>query len=134
MRALALLPVMVDDAQIVETYADEPGNRAVILPVGMKLRAYATGVVASLAVVMTAVLLMVSPIRIDKEMRQAALAPVPKTEQIKAVDGDVNAMTDERLLDADDMCLLGMSADVLIPGLHSEEVAVETVESLAHAV
>lgn len=129
LRALALLPVMVDDAQIVETYADEPGNRAVILPVGMKLRAYATGVVASLAVVVTAVLLMVSPIRIDKEMRQAALAPVPKTEQIKAVDGDVNAMTDERLLDADDMCLLGMSADVLIPGLHSEEVAVETVES-----
>ena len=39
LHALALLPVMVDDAQIVETYADEPGNRAVILPVGMKLRA-----------------------------------------------------------------------------------------------
>ena len=40
-------------------------------------RAYATGVAASLAVIVTTVLFLVSPIRIDRTTRMASIAPVP---------------------------------------------------------
>ncbi|MDE5941618.1 MAG: SPOR domain-containing protein [Muribaculaceae bacterium] len=44
-------------------------------------RAYATGIVASLAVVITVALFLISPIRLNREVHEAALAPLPSSER-----------------------------------------------------
>lgn len=109
LKPLVLDSICADEEP--EMVADAGGDAdesRIVLPVGMRWRAYATGVVASLAVILTVVLLAVSPIRIDKEMHQAAMAPVPSAD---CADGDMSASVAYACLSAEDMIVVGQSAE-----------------------
>jgi hypothetical protein len=84
LQTLELQPVAV--AAVPEPAVEENAPAAVVAeekePVVLQSpvdwRTYATGVVASLAVVITAVLFVLSPIKVNHELQEATIAPLPK--------------------------------------------------------
>lgn len=58
-------------AEIAEAVGERIGRRSVAW------RAYATGIVASLAVIVTVALFFIPPIRVDRAMSTASIAPIP---------------------------------------------------------
>lgn len=91
-------------------------------------RAYATGVVASLAVVLTAVLFVVSPIKLDREVHEAAIAPIPVSEAVEdyeqaepfEIDGIMSALAE------------GVMIHDAVEAPEAEEDAVASVEPVKH--
>ena len=90
----------VADVSIENAIAEDDVQKPVkVLSAPVDWRAYATGVVASLAVVITAILFVVSPIKINHEVHEAAIAPIPKSsEAIDAV--SVEPIVSEILISA----------------------------------
>lgn len=77
---------VASDAAAENSVAEENLSKPVkVLDAPVDWRAYATGVVASLAVVITAILFVVSPIKINHEVQEAAIAPIPKSDEISDV-------------------------------------------------
>lgn len=76
---------VASDAAAEDSVAEENLPPVKVLDAPVDWRAYATGVVASLAVVITAILFVVSPIRINHEVQEAAIAPIPKSDEISDV-------------------------------------------------
>lgn len=63
-------------------------------------RAYATGVVASLAVLITAAMFLISPIRIDRNAQMASLVPTSQPKDLPVHADDLAAAADIETLEA----------------------------------
>lgn len=101
LRPVMLHPVeqVVGDCEsrVASQEGELQGDETVMLPAPVRWRAYASGIVASLAVVVTAVLFLISPIQTGKEVREAAIAPIPKAEKPVDNQEDGIAVTSSRL-------------------------------------